>query len=77
DEAFKSVIGRMEAAAQAHRLAKVRGLKGDARRDFMAEQIEDVTSQSWDTAVNEARRLTFQEELGVIGQEVLRLRKVS
>ena len=63
DEFSKYLIGGLEAAAQAHRLAKANGLTGEEFDKFVASQVNTNGSQAWLAAVDKAHRLTFTSEL--------------
>jgi hypothetical protein len=63
DEFAKHLFGMLEAAAQAHRLAKAEGLKGaefDARVDRL---VKTPGSPAWIAAVDKAHAITFTSEL--------------
>jgi len=63
DEFAKHLFGMLEAAAQAHRLAKAEGLKGaefDARVDRL---VKTPGSPAWIAAVDKAHTITFTSEL--------------
>jgi hypothetical protein len=63
DEFMKSLYGQVEAAAQAHRIAAVEEkLTGTDYEARLAELMEPG-SQAWVRAVDEAKRVTFQEEI--------------
>jgi RNA polymerase sigma factor (sigma-70 family) len=60
DEFFKQAIGRMHAAVVAHRMALSEGLNGKA----LEKRVRDLLipgSAAWVAAVDEAKRLTFQQ----------------
>jgi len=63
DEFAKYLIAGLEAAAQAHRLAKANGLTGEEFDKFVASQVNTNGSQAWLAAVDKAHRLTFTSEL--------------
>jgi N12 class adenine-specific DNA methylase len=63
DGFFKGLIGQMEAAAQAYRIAKAEGLSGDAMTKRMNQLLYTPGSQAWQLAVQKAQELTFQEDL--------------
>ena len=65
DEWAKHFFGMIEAAAQAHRLAKADGLKpGTTEFDTRVAELVNVPgSPAWVAAVDKAHRLTFTEEL--------------
>jgi N12 class adenine-specific DNA methylase len=63
DEFAKHLFGMLEAAAQAHRLAKAEGLRGaefDARVDRL---VKTPGSPAWLAAVDKAHAITFTSEL--------------
>ena len=70
DEFTKTVIGHMEVAAHAYRIAKAEGLTGDAATKRQAALIEDLQSDAWKRAMESATRLSFQEKLGGRAQRV-------
>jgi len=63
DEFIKSVIGRMEAAAQAHRMAAVEEKLSGAAYESRFAALMEPGSAAWIRAVDEAKRITFQEDL--------------
>lgn len=75
DELSKTMIGHGEAAAQAYRLAKDEGLRGQDLEDRVQELLADHGSVAWLRAVDTARELTFQTPLGPIGEVALKARE--
>jgi hypothetical protein len=62
DEWMKSVYGQLEAAAQAHRIAKSEKLTGPAY-DARMNALMQPGSEAWVRAADEAKRVTFQEDI--------------
>jgi len=62
DTLFKMIIGRMEAGAQAYRIARNEGLRDDALTRRMSVLINTPGSEAWHRAVTKATELTFQEK---------------
>ena len=65
DEYAKVVIEQAEAATMATRLGKAQGLKGKQLENFIAEQLKDEDSPSWDYGRERAIELTFKSEPGL------------
>ncbi len=63
DEFAKHLIGQLEAAAQAHRLAKADGLTGEAFDKRVDQLVKTPGSPAWLLAVDQAHKLTFSEDL--------------
>jgi hypothetical protein len=63
DEFAKHLIGQLEAAAQAHRIAKAEGLTGDAFDKRVDTLVRVPGSAAWIAAVDQAHKLTFTEDL--------------
>ncbi len=63
DEFFKTVAGHVEAAAQAHRMAKAAGLAGAAYQSRVAKLLEPG-SEAWEAAYAYAEKVTFQTPIG-------------
>lgn len=63
DEFMKTILGTTHAAAIALRSGKARGLSGKALESFMANELGERGSRSWNIATQEAQRLTFQTKL--------------
>lgn len=74
DEFAKGVIGQMEAAASAYKIAKNEGLSGEKLGKRMHDLILDYESEAWTKAVSQAELLTFQRELGKVGKKVMDFR---
>lgn len=75
DEFMKSAYGQMEAAAQAHRIAAVEEkLTGSVYEARLAELMEPG-SQAWARAVDESKRVTFQEEIK--GEDLRSIRRLD
>ena len=62
DEFMKSMYAQMEAGAQAHRIATKEKLTG-AQYDARVTQLMEPGSEAWVRAMDEAKRITFQEDL--------------
>ncbi|MBE7558218.1 DEAD/DEAH box helicase family protein [bacterium] len=77
DEFQKSIVGEMEAAAVAYRIAKAEGLAGAALQSRMSALLADTSSVAWTRGVETAIDLTFQRDLGKVGQKVMELRRVA
>lgn len=63
DEFMKTVMGQMNAAGYAYRLAKSRGITGSGIGRFVTAQLAQKGSASWEWSVAEADRLSFQTPL--------------
>lgn len=70
DELFKGVARRMELNAQAVRIARKEGLKGDEASRRIAELVADPTDDMFQRALDYGRYLTFQQKLGPFAQKV-------
>lgn len=76
EDAFATAwIGNMEAPAQAYRIGKGKGLKGDDLKQFIAQEVENRHSESWKRAIKVQNELTFKGKPGPIGQQALLARK--
>ncbi|MCC7147144.1 MAG: GGDEF domain-containing protein [Phycisphaeraceae bacterium] len=75
DEFYKTLVGHIEVYAQADRAGRRQGLSGAKLDAYVDEQVADTASDAWMAALDEARRLTFNKELGKIGQKGLDLRR--
>ena len=75
DEFFKSILWNMEVGAQAYRIGKSEGLKGEALSRRIAELAADPQSEASTRAYDKALELTFQEELGDWGDVLISARK--
>ncbi len=78
DEFIKSFYGQLEAAAQAHRIARVEEkLTGDAYGKRVTALMEPG-SQAWVRAFDEAKRITFQTDIdGTNPRAIARLDQVA
>lgn len=72
DQFFKGIARRMELNAQAVRIAHREGLKGEARKERIAELVANPTDAMMERAMEYGRYLTFQRPLTGIGQDVSR-----
>lgn len=63
DEFFKTLMGRMQVGAEAHRIAKMEGHTGEARQLRMKELIDDPYSDAWEGAVKTGTDWMLQNEL--------------
>lgn len=63
DQFIKYTIGNMEVGAQAYRIGKFRGLKGQELSDFIRDQVAKPGSEAWIQAVDKAQELTFTRQL--------------
>ena len=70
DEFFKAVARRMEINAQAVRVARTEGLKGDELRARIADLSANPTDEMVEKSREYARYLTFQQAMGKIGQRI-------
>lgn len=77
DEFQKSIIGEMEAAAVAYRVAKGEGLAGAALQSRMNALVADTSSVAWARGLEKAIDLTFQRDMGVLGQKALEVRDAA
>jgi N12 class adenine-specific DNA methylase len=72
DEFGKAFFAQLEAAAQAHRIARVEEkLRGPAYEARLAELLEPG-SIAWVRAIDEAKRITFQSEIDGSGPQLIR-----
>ncbi|MFZ4695521.1 MAG: hypothetical protein ACOYMV_10385, partial [Verrucomicrobiia bacterium] len=62
DEFFKSVLGQMQVNAEAYRIAKGEGLKGEALAKRIAGLVNLPGSEAWQRAVTKTRDLVFQSD---------------
>lgn len=74
DEFLKTFFGLVHLAGLAQRRGIEEGLKGDQLGRFVAEQLLDPHADIWDDALSEAKRITFQSEVGAFGKAALQLR---
>jgi hypothetical protein len=63
DAFFKHLIGRLEASAQAYRIATSEGRTGTDREARIRGLVNTPGSAAWVMAVRQAKELTFQQEL--------------
>lgn len=77
DEFAKGLVGQMEAAASAYKIARAEGLKGEELGARMTSLISDYGSKAWSDAVSHAELLTFQRRMGAVGQSVMHLRNAE
>ena len=63
DEFMKTVFGQLNAAAYAYRFAKELGLTGPGVARFIDAQIAGKNSASWQRAVEDSQRISFQTPL--------------
>lgn len=78
DEFIKSVTGHIEAAAQAHRIAREEeGLRG-AAYEARVKQLMEPGSKAWLRAIDEAKTITFQTDIdGMNPQAIARLDQLA
>ncbi|MGC1269952.1 MAG: thermonuclease family protein [Croceibacterium sp.] len=70
DELFKGVARRMELSAQAVRLARSEGLRGEAAAARIADLTANPTEEMMVAAFDYGRYLTFQRSLGPVASKV-------
>lgn len=75
DQFFKSMFAEMEAGAHAYRIAKGEGKNGAALGKRVAELVTDIQSDAWQKAIDRARDLAFQKDLGDAGKMLLLARE--
>jgi hypothetical protein len=63
DEFFKRFVGRIEAAAQAHRIGIAKGYTGDQLKRYIRTQVALPGSSAWQLAVRKAKEMVFQQDL--------------
>lgn len=68
DQLFKGIARRMELNAQAVRIARNEGLKGEQATARIAELVSDPTDDMLAKSMDYGRYLTFQRPLGEFGQ---------
>lgn len=71
DEFMKHAYGQMEAAAQAHRIAKVEEKLTGAAYEARIEELMKPGSKAWIRAIDVAREITFQDKLDGTGMRSL------
>jgi hypothetical protein len=74
DEFMKFFFGQVEAAAQAHRIAKSEGLKGKDYQARLDDLIERKGSEAWQKTFDIMQRNTFQEEMVPLGENTAAIR---
>lgn len=74
DEFFKAVNGTAELHAQAYRLAKKEGLKGDKLFSRIEELKATPKKEMFDAIEDVKLKTTFQKELGLAGKTVMQAR---
>lgn len=62
DSFFKMAIARIEVGAQAYRIGRAKGLKGEELKKWISEEVKTPGSASWVRAANKATELTFQDD---------------
>lgn len=81
DEFAKTLLARTHAAAIAHRMGRAQGFEGKRLAAWINGQLGDTTSTIWDTALQEARYVTFQDKLRTFAEmdaeEIGALNKVT
>ena len=77
DEIAKTLIEQAEAATMATRLGKHKGLKGKQLENFIAEQLKDNDSASWDYGRERAIELTFKKDPGSALQYLIALKNTK
>jgi hypothetical protein len=77
DEIAKTLIEQAEAATMATRLGKHKGLKGKQLENFIAEQLKDNDSPSWDYGRERAIELTFKKDPGTALQYLIALKNTK
>lgn len=73
DELFKSMARRMELGGLSVRQAAKEGLTGEAAKARAAELMANPTDEMLDRAFDYGQYLTFQSDLGPVGQGVQRI----
>ncbi|HYF37336.1 MAG TPA: hypothetical protein VD994_18695, partial [Prosthecobacter sp.] len=74
DEFAKRFVGRIEAAAQAHRLGIAQGFSGAALDSYIATQVKTPSSPAWLAAIDKAKEMTFQQDLPQLLEGVQRMK---
>lgn len=75
DEFFKGFIQTSELNRLAYRKATLQGLKGKERGDKIIEILSNPTEEMLEKAAHKAKYLTYQEELGKVGEWILKGRE--
>lgn len=70
DELFKGIARRMELNAEAVRIVRKEGLRGDEARAKIADLIANPTDEMLERAMDYGRYLTFQRKLGPTAQGI-------
>jgi hypothetical protein len=65
DEFFKTFVANMEVGAQAYRRGKAKGLSGAELEAHIRSETQNLGSQAWLDALEEARKVTFQQDNAV------------
>lgn len=76
DEFFKTIIINAELAALAQRKARNEGMRGEQLQRRIQAILADSPAELLNQAMTEAKRLTFQQELGELGKQVLKARRI-
>ncbi len=76
DEFAKGFIESTELNRLAYRTAKMKGYRGQAFKDKVAEYLENPTSDMLEKAAQRAKELTYQNDVGKIGHAIYKLREV-
>lgn len=66
DAATKSLVAQMEVGAQAYRMGKAGGLKGEELSRFIESEMANKNSESWDRAIAIAQGVSFQQHGGKV-----------
>ncbi|MET0240196.1 MAG: hypothetical protein ABW184_09900 [Sphingobium sp.] len=77
DELFKAMARRTELAGLAVRRASKEGLRGQAARDRASELLANPTDEMLARSIDYGRYLTFQKDLGDVGQGVQRITQAA
>ena len=74
DEVFKNVAYQRKLYRDAYNITKKEGVKGDQFNARMEELLNTPTFKMMEDATNEAKRMTFQEDLGEVMTKINTLR---
>jgi len=77
DEIFRNMAYQRKLHRDAYKIAKKEGLSGNQLSRRMEELLNTPTFKMMEDATNEAKRMTFQEELGSITSKINNLRDPS